>query len=225
MRYRLVLLTHGGDAHASTLRRTLDSFFDHVRPWPTDYVCVRDGNGPLPPINPDGQTWRGLVLQPQQGFCAATRAAWRAATLPGEDYVFWLEHDFAFLRPVDLSDAAGLLDADPTLAQVSLLRGPENPAERRAGGVVEAQVRAGKQVLVRRDFGADFNWLDHEAYFTTNPSLMRREFMADNPWPDDGEQCEGKYGLALRERGYHFGILGDGEPWIEHTGRRDGFGY
>ena len=64
--------------------------------------------------------------------------------------------------------------------------------------------------------------------FTTNPSLMRRQFMAENPWPAEYDQrCEGLFGIDLRERGYSFGAWGSGEPWVRHLGRRDrsGWGY
>lgn len=221
--YRLVVLTHGD--HGDTLRATLESFHEHVTPKPSEYVCIRDGYGALPPINPDGQTWRGVVLMPQQGFCAATRAAWRAASLPGVEYVFWLEHDFRFLRPVDVNAMVRVLGTSPALAQVSLLRGPENRAERHAGSVLGPLRRKGREFHARELLAPDGDYIEHDAYFTTNPSLMRRAFMADNPWPSNPDECEGHFGLSLIADGYRFAIMGDGEPWVEHTGERDGFGY
>lgn len=69
-------------------------------------------------------------------------------------------------------------------------------------------------------------WLEHRSYFTTNPSLMRRAFMAEHPWPDYPDQCEGRFGIDLIQAGYSFGVWGDGSPWVEHIGAaRTGFGY
>lgn len=221
MNYRLVVLTHG---ESIMLDDTLRSFHEHVTVKPSEYVCIRDGGGRLPPINPDGQTWRGAVLQPQQGFCVATRAAWRAATLPGPEYVFWLEHDFHFTREVEVDAMAAALDENPNAAQMALVRNAENGREQRAGGLVASWPDGGELWHVFHE-GGEFPYLLHGHYFTTNPSLMRTRFMVANPWPEDGEECEGKFGLYLREQGYVFGAWGDGTEWVEHTGKRDGFGY
>jgi hypothetical protein len=68
--------------------------------------------------------------------------------------------------------------------------------------------------------------LRHRSFFSTNPSLLRRDFMVENPWPADGEPfCEGRFGLELVQKGYSFGIWGDGDIWVDHIGRREGFGY
>lgn len=221
MRYRLVVLTHGD--HGDVLRRTLASFHEHVTPKPWDYVCVRDGGGALPPINPDGQTWRGAVLKPQQGFCGATRAAWRAAVLPGADYVFWLEHDFVFVRDVDVRVLAAILDTNPHLAQLALMRQAVNGAEKDAGGLFQFHEARGAYDI--RVTAEGHTWLEHDICLTTNPSLMRREFMAEHPWPDYHDQCEGRFSGDLRQAGYRFGHWGSGEVAVEHIGRRDGFGY
>lgn len=227
MTYRLVVLTHGEGA---TLERTLLSFHEHVTPKPADYVCIRDGGGKLPPINPDGQTWRGSVLQPQQGFCAATRAAWKAATLPGPDFVFWLEHDFTFRRDIDLRPIMETLLANPLLAQMQFMRGPVSVPEKRAGGLYESRPGEYSQAFTNLLSSAEaYPYLEHRSYLTTNPSLMRRAWMAAHSWPPPigkyAEQCEGKFSIDLVERGFKFGVWGAGEPWVDHIGERDGFGY
>jgi len=223
MTYRLVVLTHGA---SDTLEPTLRSFHEHVTPKTADYVCIRDGGGKLPPINPDGQTWRGTVLQPQQGFCAATRAAWKAATLPGPDHVFWLEHDFLFRQDVDLRPIMETLEQDHRLAQMQFMRGPVSARERRAGGLYQLRKDAYSQAFTNLlSSSAAYPYLEHRAYFTTNPSVMRREFMQACPWPTHESECEGKFGIDLVERGFKFGVWGAGEPWVDHIGKRDGFGY
>ena len=220
MRYLLTVLTHGPDF--SYLERTLEAFAEHVTPPPTDAVLVVDG-----PYSPPVEALPGarrLVLGPEQvGFCVATRACWTEGAASDADYVFHLEHDFLITRPVDLHDLAVVLDANPTLAQMALIRDAVNEAEKAAGGLFES--RPGQWEL--RETGG-VEWLEEREFFTTNPSLMRRDFMAQNPWPDGGEPyCEGRFGVGLRERGYSFGFLGRGEVWVNHVGTRSrtGHGY
>jgi hypothetical protein len=146
-----------------------------------------------------------------------------AASTPDVDFVFWLEHDFEFLRTVDLELFASLLDEEPELAQVALMREPVNQEEIEAGGVV-AKHRGRGDVFVEKMHRA-LPWLDHQAYFTTNPSLMTRTFMAENLWPARMDECEGVMGIELRHKGFHYAFAGEGEPWVRHHGTRSGFGY
>ena len=238
VRYRLVVLTHGTHGRGDTLERTLGSFLDQVVPTPTEVYIHQDGPGaphykpgfPMPLTVADTAA--------AQGFCWSTRRAWRDAAASDVDYVFWLEHDFVFTQRVNLRELAAILDTLPMLAQMALCRGSANPAEEKAGGLVAS--RPGEFTLEEawldrfrsnpgiistpHDFYAR-PWYSHSSYFTTNPSLMRRAFMAENPWPDYPEQCEGRFGIDLRELGYFFGLWGDGTPWVEHVGVRSGFGY
>lgn len=220
--YRLAVLTHD---RMSTLDESLASFTANVTPQPEETFVYADG------------VWESLRREwavrhrgrylfragaVQRGFCAATAALWEWATEPGADYVFWLEHDFVFTRPVDLEPLASLLNIDRRLAQVSLCRGPANAIESAAGGLVES--RPGE--FEPRDTADRLRWLQHRSYFTTNPSLMRRDFMVENPFVDDREpNCEGRYGVDLVSRGFSFGLWGAGEPWCDHIGIRNGLGY
>lgn len=223
-RYRLAVLTHGD---GPCLEETLESFARHVTPLPTSVVMLRDGDGwshvPRWFREPyfAGQLWSG----PPRGFCEATRALWGLASgeVYGDDeYVFWLEHDFRFERDVDLAAMASVLDAH-SLVQMSLMRQPVSPAEIRAGGVMQqkrysyAEHRSGGE---RGPY-----WIEHRHYFTTNPSLMRRDWMQAHPWPYYEAECEGRFGNDLKAEGALFGVWGSGERWVTHIGRRDGRGY
>ena len=181
----------------------------------------------MPPIGDDEQPWRCVALQSQLGFCKATRALWEVAVETDCEYVFWLEHDFVFQREVDLRELADVLDDHRSLAQMSLMRQPISPREVEAGGVVKNHERMSDEFYshISGPLTERREWLSHEAYFTTNPSLMRRQFMADTMWPREDAECEGRFGLQLKEAGYSFGIWGDGSPWVEHIGQRDGHGY
>lgn len=197
MNYRLVILTHG---EGETLHQTMATFDEFVSPAPADCVLVRD--------------------EGKEGFCKATGRAWAAAADSDVDYVFWLEHDFSFLQPVDLEPMAALLDADVNLAQIALMRGPVNEMEITAGGIV-----ASRPDQFRLKHAGLSPYLEHTSFFTTNPSLMRRRFMALYPWPEYERECEGLFGIDLLQKGFHFAFWGEGEPWVEHTGARTGFGY
>ena len=45
---------------------------------------------------------------------------------------------------------------------------------------------------------------------------MRRSFMAEHPWPDHAEFCEGKFGLELLAQGFSGGVFGDGSVYVHH---------
>lgn len=235
MNYTLVVLTHGD---GPTLEQCLDSFEEYVAPAPALLHVIRDGYGysympswAIPSVctQVDGT---GPV-----GFCRATRSCWGVMANAPTDYVFYLEHDFVFTRALDLEPLAYELARDHRLAQMALMRNAVNEQEIAAGGLFESRADQctprwrDDRTLGRENpypAGGEFApaWHEHRAYFTTNPSLMRTDFIRENPWPADSEpHCEGRYGIHLVEQGYRFGFWGAGEPWVEHIGIRDGFGY
>jgi hypothetical protein len=223
VRYALILLTHGD---APTLDHCLDSYAEMVTLAPVRRIAVIDGDASArqPSAWAEG-LWQGRVLGEQLGFCRATAEAWAiAADTTDADYIFWLEHDFVFNIDVDLSQLARTLQQDPLLAQISLRRQAITPEEIAAGGLVERYARVGLMEEVTSIDGR--RWVEHNEYWTTNPSLFRRSLAVEQPWPD-GPECEGKFGLQLREAGYRFAVWGalEGGPWVTHAGVRSGHGY
>lgn len=231
MKYRLIVLTHG---ESEPLAETLASFLQHVWPLPTDAFMHIDG--------PDARSvaydvarnltvWDWTLGQDMEpvGFCGSCRQAWNEEAAHGShDFVFWLEHDFRFLRDLDLRPLAEVLDADPTLAQMALMRNAVNEQEKEAGGLYESrpgQYRHDLASYSRDGIVGTHAFLRHRSYFTTNPSLMRRAFVAEHRWPDYQSECEGRFGIDLVEHGFSFGVWGDGQPWVEHVGVRSGYGY
>ena len=246
--YRLVILTHGDSA---TLPAALAAFDEHVTPAPTETALVYDGPMPSAPVEDfirerEGNSWWSMVEGAPAGFCAATRYAWAIGAQPGVTHTFWLEHDFLVSRPVDLRDFAAVLDDKIELAQMALMRDAYSKEEKAAGGLFEYR---------RSDFDTRFvtapprcqtgrcdrwcpecrdaappidtrgDWLAMP-WWTSNPHLAHRDFMADHPFPDDGEPfCEGRFGIALREQGFEFGTWGDGSVYCNHVGFRSGTGY
>lgn len=178
----------------------------------------------------------------RQGFGGAIDCAWRhLANNSTADYVFHLEDDFTFNRPVDLDAMAEVLACTPDLAQMALRRQPWNDAERAAGGVVEQYPDAYTDVaMIQKAYGDPGRvgqmsyWLEHTLFFTTNPCLYARRVPTPagqqavlSPWPS-GPNSEGRYGIRLREYGYRFGFWGrrDDAPWVHHIGdARAGHGY
>lgn len=217
MRYALAVLTHGDNA--DVLERAIRSFDSQVSPPPVHRFVYQDGPCALPPLSP--YPWDAMGSVGNQGFCVSTRALWVMASylsVARFDYVFWMEHDFEFKRSVDLIGLAVALDENAQLAQMSLLRDAVNLDERENGGVIGKHTRRGEEFVNRG------RWLEHSSYFTTNPNLMTREFMCENQ-PPEGPECEGKFGLALRDKDYTFGVWGDGSAWVTHIGQRNGTGY
>lgn len=248
--YRLVILTHGA---SSTLEACLRSFAEHVSPAPAELVIVVDGPVTdahrLHAVNmPDffGSYWFLPSHNGQEGFCKATARAWAEGAKPGVTHSVHLEHDFLLTRDVDWREVASVLDVNPQLAQMALMRDAVNDEEKAAGGLFESR----RDEYAKRDFttrydvsyppgsnghGAvltevesEFKWLQHRSYLTTNVSIMRRDWMEAHPWPDPEIvplNCEGLHGFGLVQEGWYFGVWGSGEPWTEHVGVRDGSGH
>lgn len=161
---------------------------------------------------------------PRQGFGGAINAAWRQLVACSvASYVFHVEQDFTFNRPVDLDAMTYVLDTHKHLIQLALRRQPWNPAEHAAGGVIEQYPDDYTECT-----DGEYQWLEHRRFFTTNPSLYRWQLMTRG-WPD-GEQSEGRFGFRLMtEDGFaRFGFWGRREdpPAVHHIGQeRVGHGY
>jgi hypothetical protein len=216
----LLLVTHGD---APTLTQTVESFALNITPKPTLLACVVDGPGALPTLEPLGQ-WEIIQHPRQLGFCDACATGWELAAAAVRaaqvEYVFWLENDFVFRRRqsgkrIGLARLAAVLDTNGRLAQMAFVRQAANEKEKAAGGLVESLGDA----VTRHD-----GWLEQNVYWTTNPSLIPRRTFLGWKWPTVSE-CEGKFGMALRDAGWSFGMWGDGRPWVEHIGVRTGKGY
>jgi hypothetical protein len=214
MRYLLALLTHGP---APFLAETLRTFHKWVGPAPAGYVAVVDGPGTQPML-PPGRDWHVLQHVEQRGFCEASAALWRHARTAAIDndvpYVFWLENDFRFLRPVQVDLMADTLRKHPVVAQMALMRQPVNEKEKKAGSLVAANPNL---------FHKRQGWMEHVGFWTTNPSLIPVRTMVEHDWPT-GAQCEGHMGIRLKGQARTFGYWGNGDVWVEHLGHRDGTG-
>lgn len=168
----------------------------------------------------------------RNGFGDAVRLAWAfVEKSTTEPYVLHLEDDFTFDRDVDLWAMAEVLDRHRYLAQMALRRQPWNEQERLMGGVVECNPL---EYVERWSEEPQAEWLEHRLFWSTNPSLFRRDLL--NAGWMGGEQSEGRFTHLLLSEGHdgaswadvRFGYWGarDSGVWVTHTGaQRVGTGY
>ena len=162
----------------------------------------------------------------RSGFGGAIRSAWSILReQSAAPYVFHLEDDFTFLRPVDVNAMAALLAIRPELVQVALRRQPWNAAEIAAGGIVEQHPEDFADCSCP-ELGVEC--LAHRRFFTTNPGLYRRSLLLEHDWPT-GPNSEGHFSAELfadpSARSAYLGSRTSG-VWVCHTGtNRAGTGY
>lgn len=226
------ILTNG---RLDALDQTITSFEDRHR-GPVTTRIIWDDTGVyehfqyLSLAYPDWLVTRSV--NGAEGFGGAMRSAWKwLDEHTTEPYVWWSEDDFRYEKPVPLDAMTTTLNAAPHLAQLALRRQAWNAEEIEAGGVVEANPDA----YTERRAGGDHTWLEHRLFWTTNPSLFRRQLLAGG-WADD-PHSEGRYTHRLLGEGLPWGVPGHevrfgywgsrrSTPAVQHIGvERVGFGY
>ena len=153
-------------------------------------------------------------------FTGSMQAMWGYLSKHGKgEFVFQVEDDFTYERPVDLTDLAEVLRENPYLAQLALLRDNCYPDEQ------ETEPLGNILGWPRPAFTFRERWFEHRQFFTLNPSLFRRS-LTDRPWPI-GRHSETLFGKALMaDPRVRFAFWGDGSEWIRHIGQvRAGSGY
>jgi hypothetical protein len=217
----LLVMTDGRD---DCLQQTLASFEEMVT-GPITRRIIHDDSGDTAYRAWLTETFApdlGIVGGRRVGFGAAIDRAWRLVAHCPERFVFHLEDDFTFERPVDLGDMAAALDLYPYVAQLALRRQPWNDDERAAGGVVEQHPADYEDA----DLGGHPVLL-HRRCFTTNPSLYRTA-LCRSGWPL-GADSEGHFThRLLADPDVRFGFWGarDSGEWCRHIGdQRAGVGY
>lgn len=211
------------DGRRECLEHTLDSFTTNVDQSLIEHtVIVNDSPDPdyRDFVDDLGFDLHVPPAPRKRGFAGAIAAGW--ANLIGTEYVFHLEDDFTFNRTVDLPALAGVLQEHPHLVQMALRRQPWNELEIEAGGVVESHPDWYEDAT-----DGTHHWLEHRAFFTTNPSLYPTWVTALG-WPQcpnsEGVFSHLIFGDAARRSGY-WGHRDDA-PWVHHIGaQRIGIGH
>lgn len=222
------------DGRADLLHRAVESARTSLRGPGPDELWMHDDSGD------DGYRAKLAYRYPdfiqlgdgrRRGFGGAIAHAWRQmAARSDADFVFHLEDDFVFRRPVLTGALATILVDRPHIVQMALRRQPWNDEERAAGGIVEQH--PGDYV---EETSRGYRWLEHRRFWTTNPSLYRMSLARNAAWPS-GPHSEGRFGLALLEHGspeaagpdVRFGYWGgrDSGEAVDHIGHsRVGSGY
>jgi hypothetical protein len=154
-------------------------------------------------------------------FTASMQAMWRYLGKRAKgDYIFQVEDDFTYERPVDLGEMARILQDAPHLTQVALLR-DACYGDERDGEAIGNILGWPRPAFTFRD-----GWFEHRQFFTLNPSLFRKS-LTERPWPL-GRHSETLFGKSvLNDPRARSAFIGDGsEPWIRHIGEvRAGVGY
>lgn len=202
------------DGRKHCIERTIPSALENLNGHFTEWIIFDDSG------DSDYREWlqktfpRFKVVHAgkRQGFGGAIRAAWARIQATNCTHVFHLEDDFTFNRQVNVWAMQRVLDTHPYLAQLALRRQPWNDAERAAGGIVELWPDAYTEV----DDAID-TWLEQRLFFTTNPSLYRRELTFE-AWPL-GRGSELGFTHRLLEEGYD-GMPGE-QIHFAYWGARD----
>ena len=216
------------DGRTNLLRRTIASFEEQVTgPIIERWIYDDSGNRKVREAIAKNHPSFTIINHPtgeRQGFAGAMRAAWEGLRQESiADWVFHLEDDFTFNRPVDLARIVDVLVKRPNLCQMALVRQAWNPDEIEAGGLIQTRPDEFVSHLDREGN----SWLEHDLFFTTNPSVYRRSLYEMFDWPE-GAESEGRFGLKLREAGFRFGYWGakDDDPLVHHIGEhRHGTSY
>lgn len=210
----VVCLTNG---RRDTLAKTLHSAGLMLRGPVGRCVVVADRCRPDVPAG-----WE-LARVSGGGYTKAVTAALDVAVGSGQPWVFWLEDDFVFNEPVDLAAMQTTMLANPHVAQLTLLRQPWYPEELAAGGVIETYPEWEDRFAQRA------GWIEHRAYWSNNPMLTRRSFLAAHRWPQKpGSERRFSEALFADEPATTVGIVGHiGDvPRVTHIGTdRAGTGY
>ncbi len=197
------------DGRRDYITRTIPSALANLE-GPITRRVLYDDSG-----DPDHRDWLSnqfptfeLVTHPdgRQGFGGAIRAAWAHLADGLQPFVFHLEDDFTFNRPVDLVAMSRVLLHNDDIIQVALRRQPWNDEERAAGGIVEKDPDDFHEITT-----GSGPVLVHRRFFTTNPSLYRRSLCSQG-WPT-GANSEGMF--------THQVIRQDSQAWFAFWGSRD----
>lgn len=210
------------DGRGQYLRRTLESFTRMVK-GPITCRFLHNDAGVEPYKQYLMQEWGKdfdvmFHHTNRMGFCWSVKDAWSKIPLKC-DYVFHLEDDFVFNRELDLAEMIDVMEENPHLIQIALLRQPWNSDEQAAGGIWQQRPQ---------DYTQKSKWFEHRIVFTTNPCLYRRS-LTNRDWPLV-EHCEGIFTHQLFNsdpelRSAFWGQMGD-PPYVEHIGYgRVGTGY
>jgi hypothetical protein len=195
------------DGRWDYLEQTLDSARQMLRgSFVSATLCNDAGHGTAPEFVKDFD----VISGPRLGLAGNIQRGWDHIT--DYDHLLHLEDDFTFPAPVDVAGMVAHLEADPTLAQVALLRQPWSPEEQQAGSIYATDPAS---------YSECSGLVVHSKLFTFNPCVYPR-------WVTGiGAGLESEVTAELLAAGAHFAYLGslDDPPRCTHIGVRRSAGY
>lgn len=147
------------------------------------------------------------------GYQVSLRTLWERLVDADAPFVAHWEDDFLLNHDVELSEMEAILDLQPKLAQVALLRAPYYEPEHKPGTIL------GWKLASFRDRSAGgLRWLEHRLFFTCNPNVYRRD-LCGMGWPQQ-DSSERIAGNIMRSQGMRFSFLGhrSDPPALTHIG-------
>jgi len=226
VRYLLAVLTCGRPDY---LRRTLEAYADFLDPQPEALLVWDDGlQTPVETFSPFSHL--GQVVEGKEGKLgtfAAHAELWRAtrrAEYDHLDYVFVAEDDVLLLRPLNVTWMRELLDTEPDLEQVALVRAPYPcgaGAEMAMGGFIPMfPDRYNRRTTTIGDNTC--KWISSQWDWTSSPALLRMSLTREVDWPiHDSERALGPL-LMERNPNAVSGYWGWGEAICSHIGLESG---
>lgn len=203
------LLTVLGNGRTEYLERALESIEEHLTPQPFVRYIYDDSETHL-------------------GQCAAQSMCWEAASNTTVNFCLHWEEDYVALRPLDVERMAALMDAQPHLLQLTLMR-QAWAAEIPYGNYVakdpgwyerrELQLSTGRIDRHGNEEYAVTEWMETTRNWANAPTLFRTALAREFEWPTE-PGCETAIGpemLARYPEG-KFGIAGWGQAEVAHVG-------
>lgn len=217
MDYLLTVLTNG---RRECFERSLHAFLKHVTPRPSAVFVMDDGGQTdaeelVSKLTPMASTWPWQFESTPEpiGMCRAHGRCWAAAAASEYPWAFHLEDDQVLLRRTHLPDLAKVLDLEPALTQMALVRCPWG-REIEHGGYIPQEPG-----WYTRTEGHGCEWIETTRNWCTAPSLFRTSLAREFPWPEE-PGCETTIGPQIQAAGVglKFGLWGGGEPHCAHIG-------
>lgn len=152
----------------------------------------------------------------RRGLAGAVQSAWSSYSNDTE-YILHLEDDFLFNEEPQIENMIKLLEDNPHLVQMALVRAPVNPPEEEVGGFVFQNLK---------DYFQKNGFFEHSRLFTLNPCLYPVS-TAEIGWPDHGGETEFTNKVYLFSPEKKFGFYGDiyDKPRVTHIGGRRSEGW
>jgi hypothetical protein len=202
----------------NTLEQTIASLDEQLDgPVGRKIICVDAEEVPFDPF----PGWEAIPMGASDGYATAMGRCQHHEMGSGQPWVLHVEDDVLLNGPLDLREMQRVMGENPDLAQLSLKRQPWHEEELEAGDMLGW--RAPESFDVRDGVVA------HRFFWAATVSLTRRRFLAEHPWPAEGDS-ERRFGNRLFRQNprLYAGILGGlgDPPRLTHLGKvRAGFGY